>query len=264
MRWRAYWRVFWAYRRIWLMRLFEYRTDFYFWSFVSTLWTIFNFFLFEVLMSATGSIAGWSLAEGFILVATFTILDSVIWGMIFHNMWDYTHSVFQGTLDQVLLKPLDTQFLVSTQKNSFTNAFRLLIGIWALWWYAQQLSTPPAWWEWLGYLGLFIVGVLFLYSLWFIVATCAFYVERLNNVNDIVPSMRRIFQMPRSIYTGVFSTLVTVIVPLTLITSLPSEFLIGRGSWVWTGYFTVFTLILLVVSRRFFKFSLKRYQSAGS
>lgn len=263
VRMHKHWQLFWLFRKISLMKLTEFRTDFYFWVVVSLMWTTFNFFFFSVLIGLQNNIGGWSRWELYALLSVFTMLDAFTWSFLAQNMWSYTGHIFNGTLSGTLVKPIDPQFAMMATETSYNNVPRFFIGVTGLVWSLWQLGTQPS----LLAVGLFVLtfffALLFIYSLWFLVATIAFWVERLENINEIVPAFRRLWQVPRSVYIGVTSTLFTVILPLGLVASLPTEILLSKTSWSWVGYFMLVSVITFLGSRLFFFYSLRKYTSVG-
>ncbi len=259
-----YWRIFWMFRKMRLMALFEQRTDFFFWLTVSTMWSIFNFFFFTLIAGVNNGIGNWSIKEIYLLFSVFTIFDGFTWSWFYANMRKYTTAVFNGDITSLLLKPIDTQFIVMTQDNGFDDIFRISIGITAFVWSLRQLPHQVSFAELLVFFILFFFAMVLLYSLWFIIATCSFWMERLDNINDILPNLRRLWQVPRTVYSGLASTFITVIIPLGLITSIPSEALIGKFSLGWSLYFVGFAIASFCVARWFFVFSMKRYKGVGN
>lgn len=126
---KKYLSIFMRFRKMNLMVMLEYRTDFLFWGFVSVMWTAFNFFFTNLLASGTGFIADWSKQELFVLISVFTIYDAFTWSFFYHNMFKYMNHVFTGELDRFLVRPVDSQFMLSVEHNSYNNLFRLFIGI---------------------------------------------------------------------------------------------------------------------------------------
>jgi ABC-2 type transport system permease protein len=260
---KKYWHIFWVFRRLRVMQLMENRTNFFFWTFVSLVWTGFNLIFFSALFQIAGGIGSWSTNELYILLATYTIIDAFTWGLFFLNMKDYTSAVQSGALSTHLLKPISTQYMVLVQNNSFDQFPRAMIGVGMLLWAVKQLGRPISLNEILLYLALLVTTFFFLYFLWFFLATFSFWVERLENINDIVPSLRRIWELPREVYRGTLSTILTFFLPLALIVSVPSESLIGKSpSWL-VLYYMIFTVIFCIAVSWFFRFSIKRYTSIG-
>lgn len=258
-----HWQLFWFFRRVSLMKLMEYRTDFYFWMVVSVMWTSFNFFFFSLLINLQNSLGGWTRWELYALLSVFTMLDAFTWSFLAQNMWSYTAHIFSGSLGTTLVKPIDAQFAMMATETSYNNVPRFLIGLTALGWSLYQLGVQLT----VGTVALFsltfLAALLFIYSLWFMVSTLAFWVEKLDNINEIVPAFRRLWQVPRSVYLGLASTIFTVILPLGLVSSLPTEILLHRVSGPWITYFLIVSGFTFVLSRLFFHYSIKKYTSVG-
>lgn len=261
---RKYWYYFWQLRKIHLMRMLEYRADFFFWGGVSVMWTAFNFFFMTMLVQVTGTVAGWNTDQLFLLMSIFTIIDAFTWSFFFHNMRLYSLAVFSGELSSFLLKPIDTQFMIMTHDNSYSNLFRLLIGIGMLLRSIKVLGLVITPIQAILFLVLLSCSLFFVYFLWFILSTLSFYVERLENINEIIPSLRRLWTLPRSVYTGVFSLIFTIGIPLGVVSSLPAEALMGTVTSGWVLYFIGFTIVTMLLSRWFFFFSVKRYTGVAN
>lgn len=247
------------------MVLTEYRGNFFFWMTVSTMWSVFNLFFVGLLVGINGSIAGWEKPEMYVLLATYTLVDAAIWGFFYTNMYTYSNSVFNGDLNVLLTKPINAQFWVMTNKNNYSEIMRLFLGIAVLVWAVISGGFTISLASVAGYIFFFINSLLFIYFLWFCLTTLSFWVERLDNINEIIPNLRRVYQVPSQVYTGIASTLFTVIIPLGLVTTIPSEFLLGSvTSWKTSLYFFAFTVTLIVFSRWFFKRSLQRYSGIAN
>ncbi|NCN23900.1 MAG: hypothetical protein COU65_00745 [Candidatus Pacebacteria bacterium CG10_big_fil_rev_8_21_14_0_10_42_12] len=259
-----YWHLFWKFRGIQFMKMTEYRGDFLFWSFISILWTIFNFFAFSLILRVSGNIAGWNQYEMYLLLGTFTIIDAFTWSFFFENMSNYTRQIFKGELDYLLTKPVDAIFLLTTTENSYNGVFRLIIGISVIIYSLIKLNISSSLTGVSLYIILLSSGLLLMYSCWFIIATLAFWVEKLDNINQIIPGFRRILQIPRSVFTGAFSTVLTVLIPLALIASVPSEVLLGRSNLIVIIWLLISTVLTGFAGRIFFNFSIKKYSSVGS
>jgi ABC-2 type transport system permease protein len=261
---KKYWSIFWKFRMLHLMRQMEYRGDFLFWTVVATMWTIFNFFFYILIAGVNGGIAGWSIIEMYILMAVFSLLDTFTWSFFYQNMQEYTNSIFSGKMNMLLTKPIDTQFMLMTQTNSLNNIFRFFIGIGVLAWAVPQLEVSVSLFTWLLFVIMFIVALAFIYFLWFFLSTFAFWVEKLDNINNMIPAMRRVWQVPRQVYTGITSVLLTLVIPIGLVVSVPSEILVSKAAPFWLLYLTGFAVGMFFISRWFFNFSIKKYSGIGN
>ncbi|HYD35304.1 MAG TPA: ABC-2 family transporter protein [Vitreimonas sp.] len=259
-----YWHLFWLLRRMHLQRMFEYRANFLFWGGISAMWTIFNVFFFDLVTGTTGHIAGWSRGEMKVLLGVFNIIDAFTWSFFYHNMTEYTRSIFDGTLNTWLTKPVDTQVMLMIKNNSYSNIFRFILGFLIIGWGAQELPYHLT----IASLGWFVIALCLagylVYISWFCCSTCAFWVDKLDNINEVFPAFRRLWQLPRSVYSGATSTLLTLILPLGLISSVPAELLLGRPSLLWLGHLFIFTIGVTLFSRWFFSISVRKYSGVAN
>lgn len=246
------------------MRMMEYRADFIFWLVVSLMWTAFNYFFFFLIFGTNEKIAGWSHQELLIVLSFFTMIDALTWSFFYANMTEYTRAVFSGELSKYLLQPVNSIFLLTCQRMNYNNVPRFLIGLIILVITALKMDISVSLLQLLLIVFLFVCGAIFIYSGWFILATLSLWVEKLQNINDIMPGFRRVYQIPRQVFTGVTALTFTYIFPLGLITSLPSEILTGKNPpVVLILYFVIATGTIALLAQTFFKYSIKQYSSVG-
>jgi ABC-2 type transport system permease protein len=260
---KKYWKLFWHFRKIQLMKMVEYRSDFIFWAIISILWTIFNFFFFTLLFRNTDMIAGWSQDELLIVLSFYTMLDAFTWSVYYPNMADYTQAVFDGSLSRYLILPVSSLFLLTTQHITYHNVPRFFIGLAVLITTLNKMHISISILQVVFACLFFVTSIVFLYAGWFLLATLSFWVERLQNINDVMPSLRKIYQVPRHVYTGITGVLFSTIVPLSLVTSVPSEILLAKElTWI-PVYFISFTILFTGGVIALYRYSLKKYTSVG-
>ncbi len=259
-----YWHVFLALRKPDLQRTLTYRADFIFWAFISLMWTLFQFFFYSVLITMSGEIGGWTRPELWVLLSVYTIIDAFTWSVLYQNMSSYTTAVYDGSLSLMLTRPIPTQYLIMINRVSYTNITRLLTGVIMLIISLRNLNQVPTIGDVLIGIIFIIMAVLLIYFFWFILATLCFYVEKLDEVNEMVPALRRIWSFPRTIYTGGFALIFNTLVPLGLAASIPAESFLHRFDWPTALYLTVFVIALIWISHIFFQFSLKKYHGVGN
>lgn len=246
--------------KISIQRMVEYRADFILWSAVSLFWTFFSLLFYNILFLQTPTIAGWSKPQMYLLIGVFMIIDSATWGLFWRSIKTYVDSIFDGKLDFVLVQPIDPQFQLSVKYASFTQLPRLCIGIFLAIRYLPQIDLFQV----IMFIILITIVLLIIYLLWFLTATITFWVEKLENITEIVPSLRMIWNFPSDVYSGSLGTLLTVILPLALISTTPTRFLLHDYAWNEVITLVVFATALFIITRLFFLYSLKKYSSVGS
>lgn len=258
-----YWDTFWAFRKLWFMRVLEYRGNFFFWAFIDVMWTCFTLIFFSLIINVSGNIGGWSRSEMLLLLGVFSILEALMWSICYHNMWHFTDSIYSGEFNLLLLKPLDTQFLLMTSRNSYSNISRIIIGIIMVGVACQQMSLTPTLIDLLVATVLLLLGFLFLYFFWFSLAILGFYLERVRNINEIIPALDAMWRVPNSVHSGATFLIFTSIIPLALLTTLPSEAIMGIVNWQFSITLLVATIATFIFSRWFFKYSVKNYSGSA-
>lgn len=260
---KKYWTLFIAFRKIQLMKLIEYRGDFLFWMIVSLMWTAFNFFYFGLIFTQGNGVRGWNYDQIMLLISFFTMLDAFTWSIFWQNMSEYTREIFEGELSKYLVLPVNSIYLILTQHSSYHNAPRFFIGLFMLIRSIQRLGLTISIEQIVLALLAFVFGLLLIYSCWFIMATMAFWVERLQNINDIMPQFRSVYQVPVKIFTGIPGIIFSFLVPLGLVTTVPSEIILGRESTTSLVYLLITSILFFGVSILFFNLSIKKYSSVG-
>ena len=242
----------------------QYRVDFLTEGLISLFWTATALIPLWVVFQNRQSVAGWSFPEALLVTGWFTLLQAILEGAIEPSLSSVVEYIREGTLDFVLLKPADAQFLVSTAKFQpwrSTNVVTALI----LFGYAfQRLGRWPHPIDLLFSVVLLCASLLLLYSFWILTVSAAFYVVKVDNLTNLFASIFDAARWPSSIFRGVLSLVFTFIIPLTLMTTFPALAMLGK--------LPVQTLVLSIggaamfsfLSRRVWLRSISRYTSASS
>jgi len=260
---RKYWTLFVAFRKIQFLKMMEYRSDFWFWMFVSLMWTGFNYFYFGLVFSQGNGVEGWSYDQIMLLISFFTMIDAFTWSVFWPNMSELTKEVFNGEMSKYLVKPVNTIYFVLTQRATYHNVPRFIIGFIVLLHTINKLELSVSLWQMILALVAFCFGILLIYSCWFILATCSFWVERLTNINDVMPQFRSVYQVPVKVFTGLPGFVFSFIIPLGLVTTVPSEIILGKSNISMLIYLIFISLVFFSVSAKFFNISIKKYSSVG-
>jgi len=219
--------------------------------------------LLIVYQNKTG-IAGWSFGQALLVIGCFTLLEAVVDGAINPSLTAVVEHIRKGTLDFVLLKPADAQFLVSTSRFEPWSATNALVAL-AIFVYAfHDLGHPPSIFGVVGAVLLLTAAVALLYSLWIITVSAAFYFVKMDNLQYLFTSVFDAARWPSSVFKGALKLLFTFIIPLALMTTFPAQALLGdRGGWdlVWP---LLAALGFALIARLIWLRSIGRYTSASS
>jgi len=254
-----------ALKRFWLTSLaseMEYRANFVT-STLNSLGQLAGTILtVNVLYSKNYQFQGWDRNAAYIVVALFTLLDGVTSSALSPNLSRIVSHVQRGTLDFVLLKPLDTQFQLSTRNLTPWGFPNILFALGLLAYAGPRVGMP-----WYGYvLGVVSVAlsVLILYALWFMVATTTIWFTKVWNATEVLRSFVEAGKYPMSAYHPALRLFFTFILPVAFLTTIPAEIMRGSRGPAYVVVEAFIAAILLLAARLFFTWAMRYYTSASS
>lgn len=206
----------------------QYRYDFLVDGAISLLSATTAFIPLLVVFKDRSQIAGWTLGEALLVTGWFILLEAVIEGAISPSLTSVVDHIRKGTLDFVLLKPADAQFLVSTARFQPWKATNVLTAL-AVFGYAfHLLGRPPAPLHLLASLLLLVAATSILYSLWILTVSAAFYVVKVDNLSYLFNSIFDAARWPVSVFRGLVRFVFTFVIPLALMTTFPAQAMLGQ------------------------------------
>lgn len=242
----------------------QYRWNFLVDAFVSLCWTALGLLPLHIALSGRPAVAGWTFDRALVVVGFFTLLRGVLDGAVNPSLLTVVDQIRQGTLDFVLLKPADAQFLVSTTRFEIWKVVDVLAGLGILVWAFQRMGAAPTAGAAALSLGLLACAAVVLYSLWILVVAAAFWVVRLDNLAYLFSSIFDFSRWPVSIFRGGWRIVFTFVIPLGLMTTYPAEALLGSLAPRTALFSVAGTLAFATVARTVWTRAIGRYTSASS
>jgi len=263
MRAPRYLRLFGVQLRTSLLLSMQYRLEFFLDGIMSVFWTASALVPLLVLFDARKTVAGWTWPEALLVVAAFTTLKGVLEGAIQPSLTIVVEHVRKGTLDFLLLKPVDAQFMVSTARFEPWRGSNAWLGLVLFGWAFHALGRVPTVSGVLVACALLASAVAILYAISILVVSLAFFVVKVDNLIYLFLSLYDAARWPSSIFRGVLALLFTFVVPLAVMTTFPALALLGTLTFTQAagalGGAVIFTLGARVVWLR----SIAHYTSAG-
>ncbi|MBI4512368.1 MAG: ABC-2 family transporter protein [Deltaproteobacteria bacterium] len=242
----------------------HYRADFVIDGLISLWWMAWTLVPLVLVYRWRSQIAGWSFYQALVVMAWFTLLRGLLEGAINPALQAIVEHIRTGTLDFVLLKPADAQFLVSTAKFAPWKALDIVTALVILSVALVRLGHVPSPGQVAVAGVLLLASALVLYSIWILVVCAAFWVVRLDNLNYLFSSIFDAARWPITVFRGGWRILFTFIIPLGVMTTYPAMALLGTLD-PWTALASVVGAVLLAsVSRFTWLRAMGRYTSASS
>ena len=241
----------------------EFRANFIFKFIQSGLWILFPWALVEVIFANTPQIAGWDRAESLALTATAMIVNTCI-NVFFWSLQEIPDQIRRGTLDFSITKPIDSQFIVSLRKMnvSFAGAFisSFLFRAYSLSQFQGQITVAAA----LSYTLIVLCSIIVYYGIMFSMMTLALYFVRVENLWVLADTAIEVARYPTDMYVPGVRSFLTFFLPIALFATIPTRVLLKGGGAEWILFSLVAAILVLVLTRLFWKRSLRRYTSASS
>ena len=281
----SYLKVFLTFARNSLIRVMSFRVNFILQCVASTAWAGMNWGLFKIIYQHTGEIgrgSGWHEDEFFVFLGTIWIINSLIQTFFMANAEEFSELIRTGNLDFALLKPIDTQFLISFPRLNWAQLPNGLLGVVLVVHSMSNLMADPQKelyfnvFSFLAYVFFLFCGAIVMYSVMIILASTSIWFGRNQNLYNFWFYITNFYRYPMEIYQrdGIGMALwatFTFVVPILVVSNVPARILaqpLGTPwkTWEWgLAALAIFSAVwMLWISRWVFRRALMSYRSASS
>lgn len=272
-----YLRVFWIFVRNNLVRAMSFRTNFIIECISSISWIVMNigFYLLvfrhvPVLVEGTG----WGQYEFFVFLATTMLVNSTVQAFFMPNAQEFSELIRTGNLDFALLKPIDTQFLISLRRIEWSALANFFVGVgllaFSLWKLTTRSENPlvlsPL--VYVLYPFYLLCGIAILYSLMISLAATSIWLGRNQTLYNFWFYITNFSRYPMEIYRSFYPLkwFFTFFIPILIVVNVPARMMAMplSNEWFLPAFAIVATVASLIASRKVFQLSLLSYRSASS
>ncbi|MBI5201156.1 MAG: ABC-2 family transporter protein [Elusimicrobia bacterium] len=224
---------------------------------------LFFFFAYIVaIFSHTKSLAGYTLAETVLFFLTYNVVD-ITAQVFFRGIYGARRAVQDGDLDYYLIQPCPPLIRLAASTVDFLDLVTLvpvLALLAATWTKLPGIGLA----EIAGYCLLVLNGVLIALAVHIIVAALAVRTQELENTIWIYRELMFLGRFPVDIYGGALKIVLTVFLPIGVMTSFPAKALLGLLSPAEGVYALGVAAASLSFSLWFWRDALSRYTSVSS
>lgn len=279
----SYGKVFLTFARNSLVRDMTFRTNFVLQCISSIGWTLMNVGFYLIIFQYTDTLgrdSGWDRDKFFLFIATTWFINSLVQAFFMPNAEEFSELIRTGGLDFALLKPIDTQFLISFRKvdwSSLSNFFAgMVIAVVSLYALATRETNPmiPSPISVVLYVIFVGCGIAIMYSLMICLSATSIWLGRNQTLYNFWFYITNFSRYPMEMYNrGLGKPLYgffTFVIPVLLVVNVPARLLAKpinprtQQEWLLVGWGLVATLLSVLASRWVFKRALSSYRSASS
>lgn len=270
----SYLGVFSTFVRNSLVRDMIFRTNFIIETIASLAWMAMNLGFYILIFTLTpmiGEGSGWAKMPFFVFLGTTYMVNSLVQALFMPNAEEFSELIRTGGLDSALVKPIDTQFLVSLHRISWSSFANFFFGLTLLSYALSRMAYVPGPVEVLLYPFYLLCGVAIMYSLMISLAAMSVWLGRNQSLYNFWFYITTFSRYPMEIYRGPWGTPLqltfTYLIPILVVVNVPARLLIkplNDGQWELACYAVLATLSMLLGSRWVFQRALLSYRSASS
>lgn len=271
----AYHRVLATFARNSLVRDMMFRSNFLIEAISSVSWMVMNLGFYLLIFKYTPEIGrgtGWGQYQFFVFISAMMIINSIVQAFFMPNAQEFSELIRTGGLDFALLKPVDTQFLISLHRVHWSSLANIGIGFALMFFSFTKMAFFPSVIQLVLFPVYVVCGVAILYSVMISLAATSIWLGRNQTLYNFWFYITNFSRYPMEIYSGSFAGdalrgVFTFVVPVLIAINVPAQLMawpLSDQNW-WLVAFALFaTAGSLAVSRWIFQRALLSYRSASS
>lgn len=214
-----------------------------------------------LIYSSGTSFPGWSLYEVLLIQGIFLLAKGLSNVLISGIIYNTLSRVREGTFDLLLIKPKNTLFMAVVTGFNLGTLGSLASGLVLFVFAASHVQVASAY-QWLQFLVWLLVSLLVLFSFNIFSAAIVFKWVGNSRIYEMFDCVTSFGMYPRSIFSNSVGTLISYVIPITVIGFIPATVLLNKQVQGMALSGSV-AIIFFGLSLLFWRKMLGNYTSAG-
>ena len=259
-----YWRMFRAFASTEFQFEMEYRLNFLFTLIEMLLVVGTSVGAVLVMFSHTTTLNGWTLPQMLVLIGVYYLVQggtSLFFSPSFERLMEH---IRLGTLDFHLLKPANTQFLVSLRHLRMVRIPDVGLGFIVLVYGLVHVGADVGLGEAVLFAVALLAGYVLVYALLLSLVTLAFWFVRIENLLTIFWAFTEAGRFPVDVYPGWLRLTLSTVVPIGIAVTAPSQAIAGRLDLIGIALLCAGALFAWGVASAFWRTGLRSYTGASA
>jgi ABC-2 type transport system permease protein len=217
----------------------------------------------SLVYTQTDTLGGWNLAEAIVLLGTYQIVSGILATFIEPNVTWFAGQVKSGKLDEALLKPVSSIFLVSLGSCAPLALSEVGMGTVVLGIGLGQLGAVPTLWGVVGWSVLLMAGIVITWASRVLLASLALWSPGIE-LDVVYGALWQFGRYPVSVYRQPLRFVLTWVLPVAFVSTFPALALTrGVDSILLIGGLCI-GLVAIVIVQIVWNAGLRRYTIATS
>ena len=207
-------------------------------------------------------IGPWDRDQFLFFVSFFLAIDQLHMSMFAMSFWEFSADLRLGRLDFWLVKPAHLLFILFFRNIRFSNFFLTPVVWGALIYFGTRLSFGIEQWILLPFF--LLLGITLLVSIEILISAAMFWTIENVGMMYLRMQLQAVGRWPDFIYQYFFQKLFTLFIPILLVSSAPTHYLLSSGTWsLILGMATAIGITWILI-HYVWGVAVKRYESASS
>ncbi|XHU93477.1 ABC transporter permease [Lactobacillus helveticus] len=244
-----------------LKALAVYDLDFYFAIFGMAIKNVLNIVALGFLFNLVPTIEGYTFSE-LILTYSLATLAFSIFRCFFINTLNIAYFINKGTLDTILVKPVNPLFQLINQRadeDSWGDLFVSLILV-----ISVDIKLDYPWYITIMFIFISIFTSLVFLSLALLGNVVTLFSNGLSDLAEVTFDFFELSKYPLSIYSETLKFVLTFILPIGWVASIPQKRIAEYHEWYWVLIIPIICIAFFIIIYQIWKLFLNNYQSTGS
>ena len=223
-----------------------------------------SIFILSLFYKGNNNLGGWSWEEALIIQSLFIILSGITNILFKPNLTEIIEHIREGTLDFIILKPIDSQFTLSFRTFAPAGISEILVGISLLIFLINTTKNFISFPSFIFFIIMYSSAIIIIYSFWFLVATTSIWFVQTMSISEVLRNILISSRYPIDAFPASLKLLLTYLIPVSFLTTFPAKTILGNFDIINILTSLVMAFTAFSLSRIFWKFALKYYTSASS
>ncbi len=228
------------------------------------IWLGMLYILVDVLFRHTNVVAGWDKASVFFLMNIFILSQQIFLFFFRDNLWQIPNTITDGRLDQYLVTPANTIFLLVSKQISLRATGRILTQMILLIWLVVHYNLIPSIMSGIILFFLVILGIIVQLAHGMILNTLSFWFLRIDNIHEAWFWFAQAGKYPLTVLPKTLWVATYTILPIAYQNFIPVGVGLGKLDLSFIGVSLLYTIGLSLLAIQFWHLGLRRYASASS
>lgn len=255
-----------SFLRVSILQDVAYRANFWIDLLNSLLNLLVSITAISILFTQITNLNGWDLSATLGLVGVYMIVSALrglFIGPSLEALVGMGQEVWSGNFDFTLLRPVNTQFFVTFRIWRMNALLDLLLGSGVILFAVSRSTQPVPLWSWLLFGFALLAAVLTLYALLLAFSSLVFWSPGFL-FTWVFDALFQLARYPVGIYPTALRFLLTWIIPVGLITTIPAMALSGKTTGLTVLTAGLVAILLLLAASWLFQKGIRKYNSVSS